>query len=99
MSADARPLVAHVIHRLGTGGMENGLVNLVNGLPTRSYRHAIVCMTESTSFRERVRDESVGVHELHKRSGKDLACYWRFYRLMRRLRPAVVHTRAAQVAR
>lgn len=93
MSADARPLIAHVIHRLGTGGMENGLVNLVNGLPGDHYRHAIVCMTESTPFRDRIEDPAVGVHELHKRSGKDLGCYWRFFRLMRRLRPAVVHTR------
>ncbi|MEM1439257.1 MAG: TIGR03088 family PEP-CTERM/XrtA system glycosyltransferase [Pseudomonadota bacterium] len=93
MPADARPLVAHVIHRLGTGGMENGLVNLVNGLPRGHYRHAIVCVTESTSFRERIIDPEVTVHELGKRSGKDLGCYWRFFRLMRRLRPAVVHTR------
>ncbi|MEO1594049.1 MAG: TIGR03088 family PEP-CTERM/XrtA system glycosyltransferase [Pseudomonadota bacterium] len=93
MSVDARPLVAHVIHRLGTGGMENGLVNLVNGLPGEHYRHAIVCMTESTPFRDRIEDASIGVHELHKQSGKDLGCYWRFFRLMRRLRPAIVHTR------
>jgi hypothetical protein len=27
------PLVAHVIHRLDVGGMENGLVNLINHMP------------------------------------------------------------------
>ena len=88
-----RALVVHVIHRLGTGGMENGLVNLINGLPDHTYRHAIVCMTESTAFRERINDKDVPIFELKKRSGKDLGCYWRFFRLMRRLRPAVVHTR------
>lgn len=93
MAEDARQLIVHVIHRLGTGGMENGLVNLINGLPATHYRHAIVCMTESTPFRDRIQDSAVAVHELHKQSGKDLGCYWRFFRLMRRLRPAVVHTR------
>lgn len=93
MTEDARPLIVHVIHRLGTGGMENGLVNLINGLPATHYRHAIVCMTESTAFQDRINDPAVAVHELHKQSGKDLGCYWRFFRLMRRLRPAVVHTR------
>ncbi|MEO0617554.1 MAG: TIGR03088 family PEP-CTERM/XrtA system glycosyltransferase [Pseudomonadota bacterium] len=93
MTDDTRPLIVHVIHRLGTGGMENGLVNLINGLPTTHYRHAIVCMTESTAFRERIHDSAVAVYELHKRSGKDLGCYWRFLRLMRRLRPTIVHTR------
>ena len=46
----ARPLIAHIIHRLGIGGLENGLVNLVNGLPEERYRHAIVCLTEATDF-------------------------------------------------
>ena len=38
------PLVLHVIHHLVVGGMENGLVNLINNMPTNAYRHAIVCI-------------------------------------------------------
>ncbi len=40
MTVDGRPLIAHVIHRLDVGGMENGLVNLINRLPADRYRHA-----------------------------------------------------------
>ena len=34
------PLVLHVIHHLYVGGMENGLVNLINNMPPDDYRHA-----------------------------------------------------------
>ncbi len=87
----AAPLIVHVIYRLGVGGLENGLVNLVDHL--NDYRHAIVCLTEATDFRRRIRRGDVSIHELHKREGQDPALYHRLYRLLRRLRPAVVHTR------
>ena len=29
----ATPLIVHVIHQLDVGGLENGLVNLINHLP------------------------------------------------------------------
>jgi len=35
---DPRAHVVHVVHRLGIGGMENGVVNLVNRLPVERYR-------------------------------------------------------------
>ena len=87
------PLIAHVIHRLGVGGLENGLVNLLNHLPEAGYRHAVVCLTESTPFRQRIRRTDVEVVELHKRPGKDPAVYARLWRTFRRLRPALVHSR------
>ena len=33
MSNDPRPLVAHVMYRFDTGGLENGIVNLINHMP------------------------------------------------------------------
>lgn len=89
----AVPLVVHIIHRLGIGGLENGLVNLINHMPTERYRHAIVCMTQSTDFRLRIKNTSVEVYELHKKPGHDIGLYFRLWRLLKKLRPAVVHTR------
>lgn len=86
------PLVAHVIHRLQTGGLENGLVNLINHMPPDRYRHAIICMTEYTDFRERIQLD-VPVFALHKRQGKDPAVYFRFWKLLRQLQPDLLHTR------
>jgi hypothetical protein len=86
-------LVVHIIHRLGTGGLENGLVNLINHMPSNRYRHAIVSLTEITDFQDRMRDRDVPIFSLHKRSGQDFSMYSRLFRLLRSLRPDIVHTR------
>jgi sugar transferase (PEP-CTERM/EpsH1 system associated) len=87
------PLIAHVIFRLDIGGLENGLVNLLNHMPRDRYRHAIVCLTEHTSFRERLRRDDVSLHALHKRPGKDAGLYLRLWQCLRALAPDIVHTR------
>ncbi len=65
------PLIAHVIHRLDIGGLENGLVNIINHMPVERYRHAIVCLTSATEFRGRIKSEGVPIYELHRRDGND----------------------------
>lgn len=87
------PLIAHIIFRLDFGGLENGLVNLVNGLSAEEFRHTIICLTDFTAYRERIIDGQVEVHALNKREGKDPGAYCRLWKLLRRLRPDVVHTR------
>jgi sugar transferase (PEP-CTERM/EpsH1 system associated) len=94
VSEDSRaPLIAHVIYRLDVGGLENGLVNLVNRLDPNEFRHAIVCLTDASDFRQRIRNKSVAVLELHKKPGKDIPLYWRFWKALRSLKPDIVHTR------
>lgn len=87
------PLIAHVIHRLDVGGMENGLVNLLNQMPANAYHHAIICMTDYTDFSQRLQRDDVRLYSLHKREGKDLGVHLRLWQLLRQLRPAIVHTR------
>ncbi|RLQ20756.1 TIGR03088 family PEP-CTERM/XrtA system glycosyltransferase [Seongchinamella sediminis] len=87
------PLVAHVIYALGTGGLENGLVNIINRCPSDRYRHAIICLTTADAFVGRLAAPDVEVIELHKRPGHDPAMYLGLWRTLRRLRPAIVHTR------
>src|SRR5262249_42322393 len=89
------PLVAHVIHQLAAGGMENGLVNLINHTPPLRYRHAVICLTDATPFRQRIRNPEVSVFTLNKRRGKDFAAYFRLYKLLRRLQPDIVHSRTS----
>ena len=91
--AGSAPLVVHVIYHLAVGGLENGLVNLINHLPAERYRHAIICLTDYTDFRNRITNPDVNVYVLHKRPGKDLRIYLELYWLFRRLRPDIVHTR------
>ncbi|HVO91163.1 MAG TPA: TIGR03088 family PEP-CTERM/XrtA system glycosyltransferase [Casimicrobiaceae bacterium] len=93
MSARTPPLIAHVIHRLAVGGLENGLVNLINRLPAERFRHAIVCMTDATDFARRIARPDVRIVELHKTPGHSLAIQRQFIDVFRELQPAIVHSR------
>ncbi len=87
------PLIAHVLYRLDYGGLENGVVNLLNHLPQGDFRHAIICLVDYTEFRSRIVRPDVTVHALHKPPGHSLATHLRMYRLLRELRPSIVHSR------
>ncbi len=92
-SHDGRPLVLHVVHRFDTGGLENGLVNLINHMPAQAYRHLVVALTEVTDFKLRVKRQDVRFLALHKKPGQGVWLYPEFARLLAAERPAVVHTR------
>lgn len=87
------PLIAHVVFRLDVGGLENGVVNLINGLPDHRYRHAIIAITDHTDFAGRIRRPGVAIYALHKPPGNSMRMQWRLWRLLRHLKPAIVHTR------
>lgn len=93
MATDPRPLIAHVIYRFDTGGLENGIVNLMNHLPANRYRHAIIALTEVTDFRKRIQRDDVQFISLNKSPGHGIWLYPRLFRLFRKLRPAIVHSR------
>jgi len=82
-----------VIHRLDYGGLENGVVNLINRLPPAEFEHAVVSVTDSTDFRNRIERDDVQVFELGKKPGIDWMLYFRMWRTFRSLRPNIVHTR------
>jgi len=88
-----RPMVVHVIYRLAVGGLENGLVNLINHMPENRAKHIIVCITDFTDFAQRLNRHDVEIIAMRKRPGKDFNYYWRLWRLFRKLRPDIVHTR------
>jgi len=90
---DSPRLIAHVIHRLDFGGLENGLVNLINRIPQDRYHHAVICMTDYSDFAQRITNPQVSLHALHKVDGKDTAIYLRLWKLLRKLGPDIVHTR------
>jgi sugar transferase (PEP-CTERM/EpsH1 system associated) len=87
------PLVAHVIFRLDTGGMENGLVNLINRTSAGRYRHAIVCLTDAGPFANRIAVPDVPIIRLRQPPGHSFAVYFKLWRVLRTLAPAIIHTR------
>jgi sugar transferase (PEP-CTERM/EpsH1 system associated) len=91
--ADPPPLIAHIVYRFDVGGLENGLVNLVNRIPADRYRHVIVSLTESSAFETRLTQPGVHVIPMHKRAGNDWRIHGRLWKMLRQLKPAIVHTR------
>lgn len=89
----APPLVAHIIYRLGVGGLENGLVNLINRMPAKRYRHAVICLKDADDFQRRIKRQDVEVFQLYKQEGHDFGLFWRLFKLLKKLKPSIVHTR------
>ena len=88
------PLIAHVVYRFDIGGLENGVVNLINRLPVSSWRHAVVALTEvAPAFAKRVHRQDVRFVSLRKPAGHLWKLYPRLMRVFRELQPSVVHTR------
>jgi sugar transferase (PEP-CTERM/EpsH1 system associated) len=92
--ADDGPVrVMHVVYTLRTGGMEMGVVKLVNGLDPSRVRSSICSTTPAGEIKALV-NADVPVFELRRRAGNDVKIVRDLYRLFRRERPHVVHTHA-----
>lgn len=87
-----RPLIVHVLYRFDVGGLENGVVNLINRMPADRFQHAIIALSGYSEFRKRLIHD-VPVYALHKQEGKDLGVHGRLFKLLRKLKPDIVHTR------
>jgi len=85
--------IVHIVHRFDTGGMENGMVNLFNALPPDRFRHTVVALTDYSDFRRRITAQPVEFHALHRAPGHGFGWTVRLWKLLRSLKPDLVHTR------
>lgn len=91
---DPRPLVIHVVFSFDVGGLENGIVNLLNHMPAEDFRHMVVALTTcAPGFTRRVKRSDVEFVSLHKPAGHGFKLFPVMFRMFRDLRPAIVHTR------
>ena len=93
MQLDQRPHVVHVMYRFDTGGLENGVANLINHMASDAYRHTVVALTEVTDFRKRIHRSDVEFISLRKPPGHGVWQYLKLFKLFRQLRPDIVHSR------
>jgi sugar transferase (PEP-CTERM/EpsH1 system associated) len=92
--AAGAPRVVHLLYRFDTGGLENGVVNLINHLPAGRFAHVVVALTQvEPAFAARITAPGVEYVELHKRPGQTWWLYPQLHALFKRLRPQVLHTR------
>jgi sugar transferase (PEP-CTERM/EpsH1 system associated) len=88
---DVAVRVMHIVYALRPGGMELGVVKLVNGLDPFRVQSA-VCSTAPAGELRDLLAPRVRLFELQRRAGNDIALVWKLFRLFRRERPHIVHT-------
>ncbi len=88
------PLILHVVYSFSVGGLENGVVNLINRLPAGEWRHGVLSLTDiSPSFSRRLQRQDTLLLALGKGPGHLWRWYPRLMSVFREHRPAIVHTR------
>jgi len=86
--------VVHIVFNFSTGGLENGLVNIINHLPKEKFQHSIICLKNyDQNFFERITNTETTIHALNKPSGKSISYFIRLFKLLRDIKPDIVHTR------
>ncbi len=86
--------IIHVVYSFRIGGLENGMVNLVNRLPRERFTHTIVALTDiDREFCKRIVHDNVRYIELHKPPGPGAKLWPTLYRVFRELAPDIVHSR------
>lgn len=88
----AVPLVVHVLYRFEVGGLQTLLAQCIERMPEQHYRHAVVCLAGHTDYASLVRRPDVRFHTLDKQPGQSFSSHRALWKLLRRLRPAVLHT-------
>ncbi|MBI1745193.1 MAG: glycosyltransferase [Acidobacteria bacterium] len=85
--------IIHVLDHFGVGGLQNGVVNIINGLDAEVFDHSICAINRLGESQQRIQCASVKYYDMHKAPGHDPWMALRLARLIRRERPHIVHTR------
>lgn len=89
---NAAPLVVHLLYRFDCGGLQTLLADCINRMPAQRYQHAIVCLSGYSDFADRIRTANVALYTLDKSPGQNLTTHIKLWKLLRSLRPSIVHT-------
>lgn len=84
-------LIAHLIYCLDTGGLERVMLNCIRQLPDTECRHVVISLTHATSFANQL-PKDVAVYCLAKNPGKDLGIHLKLWRLLREIKPDILHS-------
>jgi len=91
-NTDRRTRILHVVYSFAIGGLENVIVQLINRLPADQFEHIVLSLTTISDFKNRVTQPGVQFIALNKPPGHAIPLYPRLFRLIRQLRPDVLHT-------
>jgi sugar transferase (PEP-CTERM/EpsH1 system associated) len=84
----------HLVYRFSVGGLENGVVNLINRIDPARFRHMVVALTRcEREFCRRIENPQVRFVSLRKPPGHGFLAYPLLAKLFTKYRPDILHTR------
>jgi sugar transferase (PEP-CTERM/EpsH1 system associated) len=84
--------ILHVLHSFNVGGLENGVINLINNSNEELFVHEICCLTKSGAAEGRV-TTPIRIHEMEKRNGNDWRMIPKLAKKIREVKPDILHSR------
>jgi sugar transferase (PEP-CTERM/EpsH1 system associated) len=84
--------IIHVVHGLDIGGLENGLVNLLNQLDEQ-FDHTILCLSKSGRMAQRIKNRDIRIIEMGLPTNKFRFPVLKLAKVFRQIKPDIVHTR------
>jgi glycosyltransferase involved in cell wall biosynthesis len=83
--------ILFVIDTLGSGGKERRLTELLKALKiSENFEFELAIMSNNIHYKE-IFDLGINIHKIIRRTKKDLSVFVRFYRLIKDIRPDIVH--------
>jgi sugar transferase (PEP-CTERM/EpsH1 system associated) len=92
IETDRRIHIVHVQESLEVGGLENGVVNIANGLDPSRFRTTICCLNRLGPLTSRLDNSKVRYLCLNEKAGKRLMLFFRLQRLFTHICADIVHT-------
>jgi sugar transferase (PEP-CTERM/EpsH1 system associated) len=83
--------VCHVTTRFDVGGMENGIVNLCNGLDRTLFEPVICCINGAGEMTQRLKTD-ICFDNLNFKEGKSFSLFLKMRTYFKRRQPTIVHT-------
>jgi len=85
--------IAHVVYSFGTGGIENGIVNIINNINNEKFYHIICCLTKTGNFEDRLLFDNYIIYSLNKKNGNDIIIPIKLIKIFRFHNVDIVHLR------
>lgn len=84
-------MVAHLVYSFNIGGLERVIANLINSSDDNKVRHVIITLVPEYDFVPSLASD-ISVYCLDKKPGNDLGSHLRLFKLLRKLKPDVLHS-------
>ncbi|WP_448565114.1 glycosyltransferase [Thalassotalea ganghwensis] len=86
-------VVAHIILQLDIGGLERVMLNCIGQMQQiDDAKHIIISLTNANHFSQDNLVTPVDIYCLNKKPGKDISLHFRLFRLLRKLKPDILHS-------